>query len=203
VARTGKPVILLTGAADAADVDLAVSTLRAEGNDQIAVLGCTSSYPATAEASNLRTIPVLADTWKVVGGLSDHTKGIGVSVAAVAFGAAILEKHVTLRRADGGVDSDFSLEPEELKSLVDESYAAWLALGEVHVGPTRSEAESQRLRRSLFVVQDVRAGDEVTEENVRSIRPAGGLEPRYFDVVIGRRFSQDVGRGTPLSWDLV
>lgn len=203
VARTGKPVILSTGAADAADVDLAVATLRAEGNDQIAVLGCTSSYPATAEASNLRTIPVLADTWKVVGGLSDHTKGIGVSVAAVAFGAAILEKHVTLRRADGGVDSDFSLEPEELKALVHESYAAWLALGEVHVGPTASEAESQRLRRSLFVVQDVRAGEELTEANVRSIRPAGGLEPRYMDIVLGRTFSQDVSRGTPLSWDLV
>lgn len=203
VARTGKPVILSTGAADAADVDLAVSTIRAEGNDQIAVLGCTSSYPATAEASNLRTIPVLRDTWNVVVGLSDHTKGIGVSVAAVAFGASILEKHVTLRRADGGVDSDFSLEPEELKALVDESYAAWLALGEVHVGPTASEAESQRLRRSLFVVQDVRAGDEVTEANVRSIRPAGGLEPRYLDVVLGRRFARDAERGTPLSWDLV
>ena len=203
VARTGKPVILSTGAADAADVDLAVATIRAEGNDQIAVLGCTSSYPATAEASNLRTIPVLRDTWNVVAGLSDHTKGIGVSVAAVAFGASILEKHVTLRRADGGVDSDFSLEPEELKALVDESYAAWLALGEVHVGPTASEAESQRLRRSLFVVQDVRAGDEVTEANVRSIRPAGGLEPRYLDVVLGRRFARDAERGTPLSWDLV
>ena len=203
VARTGKPVILSTGAADAGDVDLAVKTLRAEGNEQIAVLGCTSSYPATAEASNLRTIPVLADTWKVVGGLSDHTKGIGVSVAAVAFGAAILEKHVTLRRADGGVDSDFSLEPEELKALVDESYAAWLALGEVHVGPTTSEAESQRLRRSLFVVKDVRAGEEITAENVRSIRPAGGLEPRYLDVVLGRSFAKDVERGTPLSWDLV
>lgn len=203
VARTGKPVILSTGAADASDVDLAVSTIRAEGNDQIAVLGCTSSYPATAEASNLRTIPVLADTWKVVSGLSDHTKGIGVSVAAVAFGAAVLEKHVTLRRADGGVDSDFSLEPDELKALVNESYAAWLALGEVHVGPTKSEAESQRLRRSLFVVEDVRAGDPVTAQNVRSIRPAGGLEPRYYDVVIGRTFSRDVSRGTPLNWDLV
>lgn len=203
VARTGKPVILSTGAADAADVDLAVSTIRAEGNDQIAVLGCTSSYPATAEASNLRTIPVLRDTWNVVVGLSDHTKGIGVSVAAVAFGASILEKHVTLRRVDGGVDSDFSLEPEELKALVDESYAAWLALGEVHVGPTASEAESQRLRRSLFVVQNVRAGDEVSEANVRSIRPAGGLEPRYLDVVLGRRFARDAERGTPLSWDLV
>ena len=196
-------MILSTGAADAADIDLAVETVRAEGNDQIAVLGCTSSYPATAETSNLRTIPVLADTWKVVGGLSDHTKGIGVSIAAVAFGAAVLEKHVTLRRGDGGVDSGFSLEPDELKALVDESYSAWLALGEVHVGPTTSEAESQRLRRSLFVVEDVRAGDEVTEANVRSIRPAGGIEPRYHDIVMGRTFTRDACRGTPLSWDLV
>ncbi|PZR54329.1 pseudaminic acid synthase [Xylanimonas oleitrophica] len=203
VARTGKPVILSTGAADASDVDLAVKTIRAEGNDQIAVLGCTSSYPASAEETNLRTIPALRDTWNVVSGLSDHTKGIGVSVAAVAFGASILEKHVTLRRADGGVDSDFSLEPEELKALVEESHSAWLALGKVHIGPTQGEAESRRLRRSLFVVKDVRAGDPVTPENVRSIRPAGGLEPRYLDLVQGRTFTQDVQRGTPLSWDLV
>ncbi len=203
VARTGKPIILSSGAANAADIDLAVETIRAEGNDQIAVLGCTSSYPATADASNLRTIEVLRDTWNVVSGLSDHTKGIGVSVAAVAFGASILEKHVTLRRADGGVDSDFSLEPEELKALVDESYAAWLAIGDVHIGPTASEAESQRLRRSLYVVEDVRAGDVVTEKNVRSIRPAGGLEPRYYDTVMGRTFRADAAKGTALSWDLI
>lgn len=203
VARTGKPVILSTGAANVSDVDLAVNTLRAEGNDQIAVLGCTSSYPASAEETNLRTIPVLRDTWDVVTGLSDHTKGIGVSVAAVAFGAAIIEKHVTLRRSDGGVDSDFSLEPEELKALVDESHNAWLALGTAHIGPTTGEAESRRLRRSLFVVEDVRAGDPVTETNVRSIRPGGGLEPRYLDIVLGRTFTKDVRRGTPLAWEHV
>ena len=203
VARTGKPVILSTGAADASDVDLAVSTIRAEGNDQIAVLGCTSSYPATAAETNLRTLPVLRDTWDVVTGLSDHTKGIGVSIAAVAFGAAIIEKHVTLRRSDGGVDSDFSLEPTELKSLVDESQSAWLALGSPHIGPTHGEAESRRLRRSLYVVEDVRAGDRVTTANVRSIRPAGGLEPRFLDIVLGRAFTQDVRRGAPLSWDVV
>src|SRR5699024_5763749 len=166
-------------------------------------LASTAAKPAAAEASNLRTIPVLAGAWKVVGGLSDHTKGIGVSVAAVAFGAAVLEKHVTLRRADGGVDSDFSLEPAELRSLVEESYAAWLALGEVHVGPRRGEAERQRLRGCMVVDEDVRAGDEITVANGRSIRPAGGLEPRGRDVVVGRTFSQDVSRGTPLSWDLV
>jgi len=203
VARTGKPIILSTGAADASDVDLAVKTIRAEGNDQIAVLGCTSSYPASAEETNLRTIPVLRDTWNVVSGLSDHTKGIGVSIAAVAFGASILEKHVTLRRADGGVDSDFSLEPEELKALVDETHQAWLALGTAHIGPTKGEAESRRLRRSLIVVKDVAAGELATAENVRSIRPAGGLEPRYLDVVLGRPFTQDVTRGTPLTWDII
>ncbi len=203
VARTGKPVILSTGAADASDIDLAVRTIRAEGNDDIVVLGCTSSYPASPAETNLRTIPVLRHTWNVVSGLSDHTKGIGVSVAAVAFGAALLEKHVTLSRADGGVDSDFSLEPAELRALVEESERAWQALGTVHIGPTTGEAESMRLRRSLFVVEDVHAGDAVTEANVRSIRPAGGLEPRHLDVVLGRRFRTDVSRGTPLSWDLV
>jgi N-acetylneuraminate synthase len=203
VARTGKPVILSTGAADASDVDLAVRTLRAEGNDQIVVLGCTSSYPAPPAETNLRTLPVLRDTWDVVTGLSDHTMGIGVSVAAVAFGASVLEKHVTLARSDGGVDSDFSLEPSELKALVDESERAWLALGKVNVGPTTGEAESRRLRRSLYVVADVRAGEKVTAENVRSIRPSGGLEPVHLDTVLGRTFARDVERGTPLTWDVI
>ncbi|MCL1899672.1 MAG: pseudaminic acid synthase [Promicromonosporaceae bacterium] len=203
VARTGKPVILSSGAADVSDIDLAVKTIRAEGNEQIAVLGCTSNYPASPAQTDLRAVKVISDLWGVVGGLSDHTKGIGVSVAAVAFGAAILEKHVTLRRADGGVDSDFSLEPEELAALATETEAAWLALGTGHIGPKAAEAESRRFRRSLFVVADVRAGEVVTEENVRSIRPAGGLEPRYLDVVLGRTFTRDVARGTALSWDVV
>jgi N-acetylneuraminate synthase len=203
VARTGKPVILSSGAADAGDIDLAVKTIRAEGNDQIAVLGCTSSYPASPAQTDLRAIPVIANTWNVVSGLSDHTYGIGVSVAAVAFGAAIIEKHVTLARADGGVDSDFSLEPAELAALARESQAAWLALGTGHIGPKASESESLRFRRSLFVCEDVRAGEAVTRENVRSIRPAGGLEPRYLDVALGRRFTVDVARGTPLTWDVI
>lgn len=203
VARTGKPVVLSTGAANVSDVDLAVRTIRAEGNDQIVVLGCTSSYPASPAESNLRTIPVLRDTFGVVVGLSDHTMGIGVAVASVALGASVIEKHVTLSRADGGVDSDFSLEPHELAALAAETERAWLALGSVHVGPTAGEAESRRLRRSLFVVEDVRAGDEVTSANVRSIRPAGGLEPVHLDTVLGRTFGADVARGTPLTWDLV
>lgn len=203
VARTGRPVILSTGAADVSDVDLAVRTIREEGNDQVVVLGCTSSYPASPAESNLRTLPVLRDAFDVVVGLSDHTRGIGVAVAAVALGASVLEKHVTLSRADGGVDSDFSLEPDELAALATESERAWLALGRVHVGPTAGEAESRRLRRSLFVVEDVAAGDQVTTTNVRSIRPAGGLEPVVLDDVVGRRFSRDVTRGTPLSWDVL
>lgn len=203
VAQTGKPVILSTGAANAADIDLAVSTLRAEGNNQIAVLGCTSSYPAPPDETNLRTIPVLRDTWEVVAGLSDHTLGIGVSIAAVALGASLIEKHVTLSRTDGGVDSSFSLDSHELQALVVESERAWLALGRVRIGSTAGEAESRRLRRSLYVSVDVRAGDVVTNSNVRSVRPAGGLDPQYSDVVMGRSFTRDAVAGTPLSWDLV
>lgn len=203
VARTGKPVIISTGAATVTDVDTAVRTIRAEGNEQVVVLACTSSYPASPTESNLRSIPVIRDTFGVVVGLSDHTAGIGVGVAAVALGAAMVEKHVTLARADGGVDSDFSLEPAELTSLVVETERAWQALGTVQLEPTPGEAESRRLRRSLYVVADVRAGDLVTEHNVRSIRPAGGLEPALLGTVLGRTFRADAVRGTALTWDLV
>jgi N-acetylneuraminate synthase len=203
VARTGKPVILSSGAATVADVDTAVRTIRDEGNDQVVVLACTSSYPASPTESNLRSIPVIRDTFDVVVGLSDHTPGIGAAVAAVALGAAVLEKHVTLSRGDGGVDSDFSLEPAELAALAVETERAWQALGTVRLEPTAGEAESRRLRRSLYVVEDVRAGDPVTAANTRSIRPAGGLEPVHLDTVLGRTFRTDVARGTALTWDLV
>lgn len=203
VARTGKPMVISTGAASVSDVDTAVRTIRAEGNDQVVILACTSSYPASPTESNLRSIPVIRDTFDVVVGLSDHTKGIGAAVAGVALGACLIEKHVTLARADGGVDSDFSLEPHELAALATETEVAWQALGEVRLDPTAGEAESRRLRRSLYVVADVRAGDRVTEDNVRSIRPAGGLEPVHLDVVLGRTFRADAARGTALTWDLV
>jgi len=203
VAKTGKPVIISTGAATLSDIDAAVRAIRQEGNDQIVVLGCTSSYPASPAETNLRTIPAIRDNWHVVSGLSDHTEGIGVAIAAVAFGAGVLEKHVTLARDDGGVDSEFSLEPAELRALVDESHRAWQALGNVVFDPTLGEGESLRLRRSLYVVEDVHTGDVVTEANVRSIRPAGGLEPAAIDVVLGRKFTGDVGRGTPLTWDVL
>ena len=203
VAQTGKPVILSNGAASLSDIDTAVRTIRGEGNDQIVVLACTSSYPASPSESNLRTIPVLRDAFGVQVGLSDHTMGIGAAIAAVALGATVVEKHVTLRRADGGVDSDFSLEPHELAALVAESGTAWEALGSPAITPTVSEGESQRLRRSLYVVKPVRAGDVVTPENVRSIRPAGGLAPAHYETVMGRAFRVDCEAGTPLTWELV
>jgi pseudaminic acid synthase len=203
VARTGKPIILSNGAASMTDIDTAVQTIRAEGNDQIVVLACTSSYPAAASESNLRTIPVLRDAFGVQVGLSDHTMGIGAAIAAVALGATVIEKHVTLSRADGGVDSDFSLEPNELAALVQESQTAWEALGSPVIRQTAGESESQRLRRSLYVVKPVRAGELASPENVRSIRPAGGLEPALYETVLGRPFRQDCEAGTPLTWDVV
>lgn len=202
-ARTGKPLVISTGMANVAEIHAAVRTARDAGNDQLIVLGCTASYPAPPEDSNLRGIPLLADAFDVVPGLSDHTMGIGVPVAAVALGACAIEKHVTLARADGGVDSDFSLEPAELAALVTETGRAWQALGAPRIGPRESEREVLRLRRSLYVVTDVRAGDEVTRDNVRSIRPSGGLAPEEITTVLGRRFRADAVKGTPFTWELV
>jgi N-acetylneuraminate synthase len=185
------------------EIDAAVRAAREAGCESLAVLACTAAYPAPPADSNLRRIPVLAQTFGVPIGLSDHTPGIGVPLAAVAVGACLIEKHVTLAREDGGVDSDFSLEPAELAALVVESERAWSALGGALVGPTQAEREGLRFRRSLYVVEDVRAGDEVTAANVRSIRPAGGLAPDEISVVLGRTFARDVAKGTPLTWDLI
>lgn len=203
MAETGKPMVISTGMATLAEIDAAVRAARATGNEQIIVLGCTASYPAPPEESNLRRIPTLAATLGVQVGLSDHTPGVGAAVAAVALGATLIEKHVTLSREGGGVDASFSLEPSELRSLRVETERAWSALGSAVVGPTPHEQEGLRFRRSLFVVSDVRAGEVVTQANVRSIRPAGGLSPAAMDTVLGRRFSVDVPRGTPLSWELI
>jgi N-acetylneuraminate synthase len=203
VAGTGKPVIISTGMASLGEIDAAVTAARSVGNDQIVVLSCTASYPADPRDSNLRGIPVLADAFTSLVGLSDHTLGIGAAVAAVALGACVLEKHVTLSREDGGVDSAFSLEPAELAALVRESETAWRALGEPRIGAREAEAEGLRFRRSLFVTQDVRAGDMVSPANVRSVRPAGGLPTDLYDVVEGRRFRRDAVKGTPLRWDLL
>jgi N-acetylneuraminate synthase len=203
VAETGKPVIISTGMATVAEIDAAVCAARNTGSGGIVVLACTTAYPASPEDSHVRGIPLIADAFDVVAGLSDHTEGMGAALAAVAHGAAVIEKHVTLARADGGVDSDFSLEPAELSMLVAESRRAWQALGERRIGPLEAEAEGLRFRRSLYVVADVRAGDTVTSVNVRSIRPAGGMAPDEISRVLGRNFTRDATRGTPLTWDLL
>ncbi len=203
IAGTGLPTIISTGTATLAEIDAAVRTARATGNEDLVVLACTASYPAPPEASNLRGIPVLRDGLDVAVGLSDHTLGIGASVAAVALGACVIEKHITLSREDGAVDSDFSLEPDEFASLVRETRIAWQALGEARIGPKSAEREGLRFRRSLFVTRDVKAGELASPDNVRSVRPADGLPPVDIDIVIGRPFTQDASAGTPLSWDLV
>jgi pseudaminic acid synthase len=202
-AATGKPIIISTGMASVGEIDAAVRAARSTGNDQIIVLSCTADYPADPADSNLRAIPALANIFDTLIGLSDHTMGIGAAIAAVALGACLIEKHVTISRDGGGVDSAFSLEPHELAALVRETETARVSLGRPRIGATASEDEGLRLRRSLFVVRDVVAGDVVTEVNVRSIRPAGGLAPDLFSVVQGRTFRTDAKRGTPLSWDVI
>ena len=203
MAETGRPMIISTGTATLGEIDAAVRAVKETGNEQVVVLSCTASYPAPAEASNLRSIPVLRDALGLQIGLSDHTLGIGASVAAVALGATVIEKHLTLDRDDGGVDSAFSLEPKDFKLLVSESCTAWQSLGEAVVGPKTIEAEGLRFRRSLFVTRDVRAGEKVSSDNVRSVRPADGLAPDTFRQVEGREFRHDVARGTPMAWDLL
>jgi pseudaminic acid synthase len=203
VAGTGKPVVMSTGMATLAEIDEAVQTLRDAGCAELALLKCTSGYPATPEEMNLRTIPHLAEAFGVPVGLSDHTLGIAVPVAAVAIGACIIEKHFTLSRSVTGPDSAFSLEPDEFKAMVRAIRTAEKAVGTVHYGVSEEEAESRALRRSLFVVNDMKAGDSFTLANVRSIRPGNGLHTRYFEEVIGRTAGQDIPKGTPLAWDLI
>ena len=203
VAQTGKPVIMSTGVASVADLDESVNVLRANGCKDLVLLKCTSTYPATPESTNLLTIPHMRDLFDVPVGLSDHTMGIGAAVAAVALGAVVLEKHVTLRRADGGVDSAFSLEPDELKSLVIETERAYLAMGQVSYTLTPKEEKSLQFKRSLYVVHDMKAGEQFTSENVRSIRPANGLHTRYYETILGKAATQNITAGTALSWNLI
>ena len=202
VAATGKPMIISTGMASVAELDEAVRAVRSAGNRNLVLLKCTSTYPASPENTNVSTIPHLRDLFDCEAGLSDHTMGIGVSVAAVALGATVIEKHFTLARADGGVDSSFSLEPAEFTALVAETERAHQAMGCVSYGPTDQERESLKFRRSLYVVEDMRAGEVLSEKNVRRIRPGLGLAPRHYDAVLGRKINRDVSKGTPLSWDL-
>jgi len=202
VAETGKPLIISVGTASVGEVAAAVEAARAGGCTDLTLLACTSSYPAIPDDANLRRMPVMAELFGCKVGLSDHTLGIGVAVAATALGATVIEKHVTLARADGGVDSAFSLEPHELKQLVEECDAASRALGAADVWATNAETESLRLRPSLYVTKDVKPGDKVTNDNVRSVRPSGGLVPAELPNVLGRTFTQSATIGTPVSWDL-
>ena len=203
MARTGKPLIMSTGMASEEEISEAVEAARGAGATQIALLKCTSAYPAPAEEANLLTIPELARRFGCPVGLSDHTMGVAVPVVAVALGACIIEKHLCLRRADGGPDGAFSLEPEEFKAMVEAVRTAEKALGTVQFASGPREANSRRFRRSLFVVQDVKKGELFTKQNVRSIRPSDGLHPRHFNEVVGKHAACDVERGTPLSWGLV
>ncbi|GAF71706.1 unnamed protein product, partial [marine sediment metagenome] len=202
-AATGKPMIMSTGMATLQEVEEAVGTARAAGSGQIALLKCTSAYPASPEEMNLLSIPDMVKRFGVPVGLSDHTRGIAVAVTAVALGASIVEKHFTLLRDESGLDSEFSLEPAEFKAMVKAVRTAEAALGEVRYGLTEREKPSTVFRRSLFVVKDMRAGETFTEENVRSIRPGLGLPPKYLYDIHGRRSSKEISSGTPMNWELV
>jgi pseudaminic acid synthase len=203
VAATGKPLIISTGMASVAELDESVRAAREAGCRDLILLKCTSTYPATAANTNILTIPHMRELFGCEVGLSDHTMGVGVSVASVALGATVIEKHFTLNRADGGVDSTFSMEPAEMAQLVVETERAWQALGQVRYGPTEAERKSLQFRRSLYVVEDIKAGDVLTRENVRAIRPGLGLPTKYLDIVLGKTVKGAVGRGTALAWDLI
>jgi N-acetylneuraminate synthase len=203
IAQTGKPIILSTGMATLAEIDEAVSTIREAGGNQLALLKCTSAYPSRAEDMNLLTIPHLAEAFGLPTGLSDHTQGTAVPVAAVALGACIIEKHLTLSRSIASPDSAFSLEPHEFKAMVEAVRTTEKALGRVCYGAGKNEIKSRIFRRSLFVVQDMKAGEMFTAQNVRSIRPGHGLHTRYLDIVLGKKARIKIDRGTPLDWDLI
>ena len=203
MARTGRPLVMSTGMASEAEIDEAVAAARSAGAYQVALLKCSSAYPSPPEAMNLRAIPMMAERWQVPIGLSDHTMGETVPIAAVALGASIVEKHITLSRQNATPDAPFPLEPAEFKAMVQAIRVTERALGTARLDPTPQEAESRRFRRSLFVVEDVEQGEAFTERNVRSIRPVDGLHTRHYDEILGRRAARRIERGTPLSWDLV
>lgn len=202
VAATGKPMIISTGMASVAEIGEAVATARGAGAESIVLLKCTSTYPATPENSNLATIPNLAETFGCAVGLSDHTMGSGVAVASVALGACLIEKHFTLSRADGGVDSAFSMEPAEFKLMREEVDRAWQAVGRVTYGGTRAEDGSRAHRRSLYIARDVGAGDVLTAENLRAVRPGFGLPPKFLPSLLGKRVARNLPAGTPADWSM-
>ncbi|UQZ36966.1 pseudaminic acid synthase [Paenibacillus sp. PK3_47] len=203
VASTGKPMIISTGLASLGEIENIVNTISAAGCKDYILLKCTSSYPASPENSNLNTIPYLREVFHCQVGLSDHTLGIGAAVASVALGSTVIEKHFTLNREEGGVDSAFSLEPDEFASLVKETDTAWKSLGKVSTGPTKEEEHSLQFRRSIYISRDIRAGEVLTAENIRVIRPGFGLEPKYYDLLLGKKINRDLKRGTPLTWELL
>jgi N-acetylneuraminate synthase len=203
IASTGKPMIVSTGMATVGELDETVRTARESGCRDLVLLKCTSSYPSTPHDTNIATIPHMRELFGCQVGLSDHTLGVGVAVASIALGATLVEKHFTLRRVDGGVDSTFSLEPEEMRMLVLETERAWQSLGKVSYGPTNKEKASLVFRRSLYIVKDMKAGELLTRENLRAIRPGLGLPPKHLDALLGRAVTHDVKRGTPASWNLL
>ncbi len=203
VAQTGKPVIISTGMATEGEIGDAVNTARENGCEQLILLKCTSAYPASPAEANLRTIGHLRDKFNVQVGLSDHTLGVSTAIAAVAVGATMVEKHFTLSRSEGGVDAAFSLEPGEFRNLVTECNLAWQSLGTVSHKRSESEEASARFRRSLYVVEDMKAGETLSGSNMRAIRPGSGLPPKSYKEIIGRKVSKDVKRGTPITWDLL
>jgi pseudaminic acid synthase len=203
IAKTGKPIFMSTGMATLQEIEAAVSVAADCGADQLILLKCTSAYPASEEEMNLRTLPHMSDHFDLPCGLSDHTSGDGCAISAVALGAVMIEKHFTLSRRNGSADSGFSIEPAEFKTMVEKIRTIEMALGSVNYGPSLTESESLKFRRSLFVVEDVLPGERFTDENVRSIRPGQGLAPKYVDDVIGRKAKKRLERGTPLSWDMI
>ena len=203
VARTGKPIIASTGMTSVAELSDLVQTVRENGCTDLTLLKCTSSYPASPEGTNLRTIPHMRELFGCAVGLSDHTLGIGAAVASVALGATVIEKHFTLSRVEGGVDAAFSLEPAEMAQLVRECRTAALALGAVSYERAEQEQKSLQFRRSLYVVEDMKAGDVFTEKNLRRIRPGMGLSPKYYDIILGKKANCNITRGTAVQWDLI
>ncbi|MDO9185001.1 MAG: pseudaminic acid synthase [Bacteroidia bacterium] len=203
VAKTGKPIIMSTGVSTIADIDESVRLLREYGCKELVLLKCTSTYPATPENTNLLAIPLLKKLFNCHVGLSDHTMGVGASVAAIALGAIVIEKHFTLSRAEGGVDSAFSLEPHELKSLVEETERAFLALGKPFLGVQEAEQENIKYKRSLYVVEDIKTGEFFTKENLKSKRPAFGLHTRNYELILGKKAKENIIKGTALSWHLI
>lgn len=202
VAKTGKPMIISTGMATVSDIEEAVKTARGAGCKDLILLKCTSTYPALPTNTNVLTIPHLKQMFDCQIGLSDHTMGVGVSIAAVAYGATVIEKHFTINRTDGGVDSAFSLEPDELKSLVIETERAWQSLGQVSYGPTEAEQKSLMFRRSIYFAENIQAGEVLTSENVKVVRPGFGLHPRFYQSLLGKKARKNIEKGTPASWSL-